>query len=262
MKYKPEQKKALYIKIQLLFIVGVMACCIYQIGSYVLNSYYNNKLNSQLQELYVVDTIEEEDEPIETNKNNDNNESKEENISYFEELLAINSDVIAWIKIPDTNIDYPVVKGQDNEYYLKHNIKKENSLSGSIFMDYRNEGNNKDLNKIIYGHNIKDGSMFKNLTNYKKKEFLIAHPIIELNTLDESTQWEIFSVYITDTNFNYIKTNFYNKEEYNEFLKELKNKSLYDTGVNITSDDIILTLSTCTYEFSNARFAIHAKLVK
>lgn len=260
MKYKIEQNKSLHVKIQLLFLLAVIACCIYQIGSYVLNLYYNNKLNSQLQELYVVNN--KKIEPVENNKSSESNEFKEENISYFEELLAINSDVIAWIKISDTTINYPVVKGQDNEYYLNHNIKKESSVSGSIFMDYRNEGNNQDLNKIIYGHNMKDGSMFKALINYKNREFLIAHPIIELDTLNESTQWEIFSVYITDTNFNYIKTNFDNKEEYSSFLKELKNKSLYDTGVNITSDDIILTLSTCTYEFSNARFAIHAKLVK
>ncbi len=257
MKYKKEKRKSLYAKIKLLLLLVVIGCCIYEIGSYALNSYYNNKLNSELQELYIVDT--KEIEPIE---NRENNEFKKENMSSFEELLGINSDVIAWIKIADTNIDYPVVKCEDNEYYLNHNIKKESSSSGSIFMDYRNKGNNQDLNKIIYGHNMKDGSMFKTLTNYKKKEFLIAHPIIQLNTLNESTQWEIFSIYITDTNFNYIKTDFYNKEKYSDFLKELKNKSLYDTGVNVNSDDIILTLSTCTYEFSNARFAIHAKLIK
>ena len=260
MKYKIEQKKALHVKIQFLFLLGVMAYCIYQIGFYVLDSYYNNKLNSQLQELYVADT--NNIEPIENNESSHNNESQEENISYFEKLLAINSDVIAWINIPDTNINYPVVKGEDNEYYLKHNIKKENSISGSIFMDYRNKGNDQDLNKIIYGHNMKDGSMFKTLTNYKRKEFFLDHPIIKLDTLSESTEWEIFSVYITDTSVNYIKTNFYNKEEYKGSLDELNQKSLYDTGVSITSDDIIVTLSTCTYEFDNARFAIHAKLIK
>lgn len=257
MKYKLESKKTLYRKIKLLILLAIIIFCLYQIASYMWNSYYSNKLNIQLQKLYQDDVQETKD-----NKAREDSKSKGNNIVNFEKLLAINSEVVGWIKIEDTNIDYPVVKGEDNDYYLNHNIKKEASSSGAIFMDYRNEGTEEDLNTIIYGHNMKDGSMFKALTSYKEKDFLITHPIIELTTFNKSTKWEIFSVYITDTDFNYIKTNFNDKEEYGSFLKELKNKSLYDTGVKVSSEDSILTLSTCTYEFYDARFAIHSKLIK
>ena len=108
---------------------------------------------------------------------------------------------------------------------------------------------------------MKDGSMFKNLTKYKAKDHFLKHPIIELESLEESSIWEIFSIYITDTKFNYIRTDFDDIEEYQDFLYSIKNKSLYDTGISIDRNDHILTLSTCTYEFDNARFVIHAKKV-
>lgn len=256
MNCKPGQKKALYRKIKFLLLVAIIIFCLYQISSYVWNSYYNNKLNSELTELYLHDSQE-----AKTSETAKTGQSKKDNIVNFKELLSINSQVVGWIKIQDTNINYPVAKGEDNDYYLNHNIKKESSSSGSIFMDYRNKRSEEDLNTIIYGHNMKDGSMFKTLTSYKAKDFLIAHPIIELITLKKDTKWEIFSAHITDTDFNYIKMNFNSKKEYRTFLEELKNRSLYDTGVKVTDDDIILTLSTCTYEFYDARFVIHAKLL-
>ncbi|WP_346886613.1 class B sortase [Clostridium sp. UBA4395] len=261
MKYKTKQKNTFYRNIKIIILSLIMIYCLYQIIHYIYNSYCNNKLNSQLQELYIDNTQE-----IKTSENNINNseklESKEDAKINFKDLLAINSEVVGWIKIQDTNINYPVVKGKDNEYYLNHNIKKESSASGSIFMDYRNKVNEEDLNTIIYGHNMKDGSMFKTLASYKEEDFLINHPIIELTTLNKTTKWEIFSVYITDTSFNYIRTNFENEEDYGEFLSTMKNKSIHDVGINVTSDDVILTLSTCTYEFYDARFAIHARLVR
>ena len=265
MRNKAERKTNIWVRLKLFVILGIMLCCIYDISSYLFNSYHNKKLNEDMRELYEIGPVDIEE--IENGyKEDENNESeakvKDDKLSNLKALQEINDDVIGWIRITDTNIDYPVVKGVDNEYYLKHNVRKESSQSGSIFMDYRNQGGNRDLNTIIYGHNMRDGSMFEELTNYKKKDFFIEHPIIELTTLDGQTQWQIFSVYISNTNFNYIKTAFSNDEEYLDFLTELKEKALYDTDVDITGEDIILTLSTCTYEFNDARFVIHAKLLE
>ena len=129
-------------------------------------------------------------------------------------------------------------------------------------MDYRNKRDGSDKNIIIYGHHMKDGSMFKTLMNYKEEGFYGQHPFIEYDSIKESTKWEIFSMYITDTKFDYIRTDFDSDEEYESFLKEIQSRSLYDTGVQVRKEDKILTLSTCTYEFDDARFTVHAKLIQ
>ncbi|MPW24268.1 class B sortase [Alkalibaculum sp. M08DMB] len=235
-------------KIILVFLFAVMIYCVYTIGMYLWDSYQNNKLNEELQELYRTEE--------------GNNQDKNGIHVKFKPFLELNSDVVGWVKIQDTKIDYPVLQGKDNEYYLSRNITKETARAGSIFMDYRNEKDGEDRNTILYGHHMKDGSMFKALMGYKEKDFFIKHPGIEFDTLKKNWKWEIFSVYITDTKFDYIRTDFATEKEYEGFLKEIKERSLYDTGVKVMKEDKILTLSTCTYEFDNARFTVHAKLVE
>ena len=220
---------------------------IYIISLYAWNSYANEKIKDEL-------LSQRKDNPVE--------ESKVENLEKFEPLLKINEDIVGWVQVPNTKVNYPVVKTTDNDFYLHHNIKKEKSVAGSIFMDYRNNENVEDRNTIIYGHNMKDGSMFKDLVNYKKQEFLKENQTIEFSNLKDEMQWMIFSVYITDTNFNYIRTKFVDDEDYERFLNEISSKSMYDTQTNVSKEDQIVTLSTCTYEFKNARLAIHAKRVK
>lgn len=242
-------KKGIILILLTLFVYNL-----YAIGEYCWNSYSNNKLNNELNQQYNM-----------TKKEENYNKIKMENQGYlakFELLLKINQDVVGWVKIPNTPIDYPVVKTEDNDFYLHHNIKKEKSNAGTIFMDFRNEGKLKDKNTILYGHNMKDGSMFKGLISYNKQEFFNENSIIEFSDLNNTIYWEIFSVYITDTDFDYLKTDFTTDGEYEKFLEDIHNKSSYDTGITVSKDDKILTLSTCTYEFEDARLAIHAKMIK
>lgn len=184
------------------------------------------------------------------------------NHSSFDELLKINPDVVGWIKIPDTRIDYPVLQATDNKYYLKYSINHEVIRNASIYMDYRNSVELHDQNMILYGHNMHDYTMFADLVRYKQKSFFEKKNIIYFDTLYEQSKWEVFSVYVTDTKFNYIVTNFSTPQKYLKFLNTLKEKSLVKKNITFTPEDRILTLSTCSYEFKNARTVVHARLIK
>lgn len=179
----------------------------------------------------------------------------------FAEIKKINPDVVAWINIKDTNIDYPILQGKDNDFYLKHNIYKEKSRAASIFMDYRNNPAFEDKNTILYGHNMKDGSMFRDLLYYEQPWFFKKHKIINIETEKGTLKYEVFSIYVTDVNFNYLITNFNNEKEYEDYLNIIKEKSKVKSDTTVTAKDKILTLSTCSYQFKNARTVVHAKKV-
>lgn len=178
------------------------------------------------------------------------------------DLSDINKDYRGWINIDGTNIDYPVLQAKDNNYYLKKDINKNYLPSGSIFLDYRNN-RFEDSNTVIYGHYMRNNTMFGELKKFKDKKFFDKNNKIYIETPDgKKLEYKIFSVYTTDANYNYIQTSFNSKSDYKQFLNKIKNKSLYNTNVEVSENDKILTLSTCSYEFENARTVIHAKLVK
>lgn len=182
-------------------------------------------------------------------------------MSRFLNFISINEDIVGWITVPGTVIDYPVVKTTNNEFYLKNNIYKSPSKAGAVFMDFRNSGLSQEYNTILYGHNMKDGSIFAGLSKYKDEEFFLDNSIIEFHSIYEEMRWEIFAVYVTDISFNYLQTDFSSDIEYLDFVQMLKGKSMYETNIDITDVDEILTLSTCSYEFKNARLVIHARKV-
>ena len=130
----------------------------------------------------------------------------------FQGLLRINGDTVGWIKIEDTQINYPVVKSNDNDYYLHHNFEKETNPTGCIFMDCRNNSLPLDTNTILYGHNMKDASMFHDIIKYKEEAFFNNNDKIIFNTLYQENEWQVFSVYVTDVSFNYLITNFANMQ--------------------------------------------------
>jgi len=170
-----------------------------------------------------------------------------------------NGDVVGWVRIEGTLVDYPVLHTTDNTYYMDHNMQKEKDKKGAIFLDYRCDPVMMGGNNILYGHHMRDGSMFAGLMAYRDEAFYETHPTIEYATLDGSTEWEIFSVFITGTDYDYIRTEFGNGREYSDFLRIMEGKSLYDTGITTRESDDILILSTCTYEFDDARFAVAAR---
>ncbi|MFC5530513.1 class B sortase [Cohnella yongneupensis] len=179
----------------------------------------------------------------------------------FAELAELNPDVAGWLHIPDTKVDYPVVQTEDNAYYLSHSFDKRESIAGTLFMDYRNDREEPDRNTILYGHHMKNGTMFGSLIKYRKEAYYDANRIISFDTLNYEMRWEIFSVYVTDTSFDYIRTEFEDDEAYVRFLKEIQSRSIYPSEVSLDASDRILTLSTCEYDFKSARLVIHAKLI-
>lgn len=184
--------------------------------------------------------------------------------SGFDELLKQNEHVVGWITMEDTQIDYPILHSEDNIEFLTENYYGDESRAGSIFLDYRNDITEENLNTIVYGHRMKDGSMFQHLTKFLDEEFFKSHLTFEYDTLYDSYEAEIFSVYNTLTDFNYIQTDFASEEEYEELLKKMQEKSRFQTDVDVSADDQIITLSTCDYELDQnaGRLVVHAKLVK
>ena len=179
----------------------------------------------------------------------------------IEQLNHINNDYFGWIQIDNTTIDYPIVKAEENEFYLTHNFDKEADFAGAIFMDYRNSNDGLDKHTIIYGHNMKDNSMFGGLKKYLTSEYLNKHKIIKLEAFGEIYTWEIFDSYITDE-ISWMKTEF-NGDEFTSFLNELSDKSIITQQAKLTEDDMILTLSTCTVNSTKTeRNLVHAKLIK
>ncbi|WP_240420239.1 class B sortase [Paenibacillus periandrae] len=180
----------------------------------------------------------------------------------FRGLLAVNTDIVGWLNIAGTSVDDPIVQAQDNDYYLDRNYKKEASRSGSIFMDYRNTVNMNDANTILYGHRMKNGSMFGALKAYGERDFFENHRTFFYDTLYKSYEVEIFSFYYTTTDFNYIETAFSGDADYSTFLHSIQNKSIYKTDIVLNGYEPILTLSTCDYTLDpvEGRLVIHGVL--
>lgn len=184
-------------------------------------------------------------------KNNSNN--------FSEELIKINEDYKMWLEVPNTNIDYPVVQGEDNDFYLNHDFNKKESSSGAIFIDYKNNID-KDKNIIIYGHNMRNKSMFQNLMKFKDEEFWKENNKIILTIDGKTYEYEIFSSYISNAKDIDLKTNFENDDEYLKYIDDIKKRSIFHRDMNIKSNDRIITLSTCSYEKDDARMIIHGRL--
>ena len=182
----------------------------------------------------------------------------------FATVLQDNPDVVGRITIEALDIAYLVTQTIDNDYYLKNGYDRQKSKSGAIFLDFRCNIDQEPLkgHYILYGHNMKNGTMFHNVKKYAEEEYFDNNRIIRFDTLYSDHEWEVFSAYVTSTDFYYIETSFESDDKWLEFIKELQGKSLYQTDVALSVDDAVLTLSTCSYEFDGARFVVHARLVK
>ena len=175
-------------------------------------------------------------------------------------LSDINSDYRFWLKVDNTNIDYPVVQSTDNDYYLTHDFNKEYLASGSIFMDYRNNFE-KDKSTIVYGHHMKNKTMFGELANFKKEDLFKESNLIRVEYKGKTYTYEVFSVYVADLDKDYLKVDFENEADYQKYLNYIKERSIYKTDLQLSNNDKIITLYTCSYEFKDARTIVHAKLI-
>ncbi|EJT5940523.1 TPA: class B sortase [Clostridium perfringens] len=238
------------ISLILLIIIFFCAIKIYQkrLGYYTDSRDYDNLRSlSPLSDSSINKDPEENKKDIENEKN----------------LKNINSDYKFWINVEGTNIDFPVIQGKDNDFYLHHNFNKEKSFSGSIFVDSENNLND-DSNLVVYGHNMRNDTMFAQIKHFKNENFFNANKYVTLYREGKKSTFEIFSVYQENAKGleSQIKIKFSNKEDYEKYLKEQEEKSLFKReGIDLKDNDRILTLVTCGYDFVNARIVIVAKEV-
>ena len=173
----------------------------------------------------------------------------------FAALKNKNKDIIAWIYSGGTPINYPIAQAKDNDYYLRRLIDGTYNQAGTIFMDCKNNNDFCDFNTIIYGHNMKNGSMFGTLANYKSQDYYNEHKEMFLCTENNKFKIQIFAGFITSSEsdiYVYPKTSNTNKKLIDNALK----KSTFSSNVDVSSEDKIITLSTCSYDFENARYVL------
>ena len=192
----------------------------------------------------------------------ENVENKDKYNVNFEELKQTNSDTIAWIKVNGTNIEYPIVKTNNNDFYMTHSFDKSYNSAGWVFMDYENRFDGTDNNMVIYAHNRRDGTLFGTLKNILTEEWQSNEEnyIIPFITENEKAEYQVFSVYKIENEDYYITTNFGTDNEYQKFIDTIKSRSIKDFNVDVSTEDNILTLSTCA-DNNKYRVVLHAKKV-
>lgn len=232
------------------WIINLLLLIILLFSSYkIINKFVQyNKADKVYDKIYKIKEAQQ------NNNNNNNNNSVD--------LSYINKDYRGWLDVDGTNIHYPIVQSSNNEFYLNKDMDKNYLESGSIFLDYQNDKFN-DFNTVLYGHSMRNGTMFGQLKKFKDEDFFSKYKTISISEPDGTIlNYTIFSAYVTDSSNVYNKTSFDSKEDFNNFLSKIKKDSLFKSSVNVDSNDKILTLSTCSYEFDNARMVVHAKLDK
>lgn len=247
----------------ILFIIGIM---------YVIQHFKESNNNRQIYE-EIENNISNNETNLQVLNNEINLENEiievEENVQKVINLKQENQDVIGWIQIDNTIIDYPLLQTTDNDYYLNHNYKKEKTKYGSIYLSKDSDISDKFSNLIIYGHNMKDEQMFNTLLKYESKEFYNEHKTIKIATENEEREYLIICsfksriFYQDEKNvfryYNYTK--FEDEEIYNTFVDNCKKAQLYDTGISAEYGEQLITLVTCEYSQKNGRIVVLAKEV-
>ncbi|MCI8513179.1 MAG: class B sortase [Lachnospiraceae bacterium] len=185
----------------------------------------------------------------------------EANARWFAELRTLNPEIIGWIRIEGTVIDYPVMQTDDNDYYLTHTWQGTENGAGSIFLEAANAKDFEDYHSLIYGHNMKNGSMFAGLHSYADPSYYGEHSRIYLETPAGSREYQIFSCHMVEAEDELYQIDFSPGELYTEFVNRLRRLSEYDTGVEVSGEDKVITLSTCKGNGA-LRYVVHAKLIQ
>lgn len=238
------------IKSILLFIcLVIFILSAYNIYKYIKEENISKKFNNELIEK-AVSKLSDNNKIVDEERK----ESKYElpiNVN-FDILQQENQDIVGWIYLADSPINYPVVQSNDNDYYLHRLINGEYNPAGSIFMDYRNKSNLEDSNTIIYGHNMKNNTMFGSLQEYKSQEYYNNHKIIYYFTPEKNYIIELFAGYTIS-----VESDIYNLNDIDEAkIVDITNKSDFTSEINIEKGNKIVTLSTCAYDYDGARYVV------
>ena len=234
----------------IIIIVCLFTFCFfaYKIYNYNKEEAKQKDLNGNLIEEAVKVTIKEDTE------NDDNIKDKLPIDVDFKVLKNENEDIVAWLYSEGTDINYPVVQANDNDYYLRRLVDGTYNQAGTIFMDYKNNSNFDDYKTILYGHNMKNGTMFGTLTNYKNQEYYNEHKEMYLFTENKNFKVELVAGYITSSESDIYTVTKKNTNE--KLLQSAISNSTFKSEVEVTKQDKILVLSTCDYDFKNARYVL------
>lgn len=251
-------RKILLIIFALAFVVG----CVWAI--YIFRSYdIARETYEETIELYVTEAvsnnIETQEDATATSK--DKVFESVAGISVdFEALQKENPDIIGWIYIPDTDISYPILFGEDNSQYLHTDYKGKSVYAGSIFTDFRNSSDFSDENTIVYGHNMRDGSMFGSLKEYQDELFLRLHPTFYIITPEAEMEYNVYSIFTTNKRSDNYEIDFSDDEDRQEYIDYVCDNTEIITGITPEIEDKTVMLSTCTTIVWNERFVVHGVL--
>ena len=283
---KEKKKRSIYEKkissIMLGLSVFVYLICVFLISRWSVQRLKIRYLAEDIiDKTEIIEKQEEAEISLNDNDNDNNNDSSNDdstqqpyypsNNSYsgqsrfmsvdFTDLLNQNPDTVGWIKVDGTKVNYPVVQADDNDYYLTHAFNKNENIAGWVYADFRDDFTEFGKNTIIYGHNMNNKTMFGSVPSMLNNSYLANsnNYYIKISTPTSNSIWKLFSIYTIEPEVYYLKTTFYS-EPFESFINVLKNRSIYDFGIDVTPDDKILTLSTCD-NTGTKRVAVHAKMI-
>lgn len=249
-RFKKEKKKfkiSIRKILRLIFFIAVVSIIVIKINTKKEQEEIHNLLNN-----IVIDENQIK-EPQETEK-----------MLQVRALQQQYTDVVGWLEVLGTNIDYPVMQGEDNNYYVKHNYKKEYAFDGSIFLHKDYDWSIPSSNLLLYGHNNKNDVMFAQLLKYKDESFYKQYPTIKFTTSEEDAEYEIIAVFLSRVYYKseqnvfryYDFINAENEAEYNEYIRNSKEASLYNIEATAKYGDQLITLTTCEYSQEDGRFVV------
>ncbi len=261
---KREKRRRLLILACSLLTVG----CLGYFGWYSYEDYRVGAQNDKLSELKDIPLLSLVDKEPVINYVMEGGTEPPEVLDEYKNLLIANKKLIGWVKIDDTNIDYPVMQTSDNEFYQDHNVNREPDKNGAIFMDKDCDVLKPSTNYILYGHHMRSGQMFGKLDLYEDEEYYKDHPYIQFDTIYEKGTYQVMYVFRSrvykeeDIVFKYYQfIDAASEQEFYSNMEEMAKMSLYDTGVTAQYGDRLLTLSTCDYQEKDGRFVVVAKKV-
>lgn len=278
--WKGDSKGQVILKIAtLLMLVVFLGSAGYLINELVILPVQTDMVMDEIQQIYydlpsMEESSKEEDsssQTEETEKAEEEPELTDEQVrEQIKKLQEINPDIIGWIRIPNTVIDYPVLQSSesDPEYYLYRNYKKESTQYGSIFLQSGTAIDGSDQDLVLYGHSMNDGRMFASLLRFGEMDVYKQSPVITFNTAEGGGKWKIISVFKTNTDesqgepFPYTYSHFNSDSSYLNFIYQVRQRSIINTGVDFNENDTIITLSTCSYEFDGFRTVVVARKVR
>jgi sortase B len=254
-------KKKWVFNVVLLVCIAVFLAC----GIYLLHYYMSAKqTESELEELLQLKTESEEDTGDTETLVTDEGKTV---LKAYRKLYKKNTDLVGWIAVKGTPIDYPVMQTKkEPEFYLHCNYKKEYDVNGLPFLDAKCDVEDAQSNLMVYGHHMKSGLMFAHLVDYDSVDFYKKHPVIEFDTLYEKREYEIVAAFYSQVYKENQKVfKYYNwpghlsEKQYSNYVKNIKKLSVYDTGVTPEYGEQLITLVTCAYQTEDGRFVVVAK---